>query len=108
MPLFAERAAADSVTAGLFEDADFYGFDIHAFVVMPEHFHLLLTLPALCKISELLDRIKSNAARRTLHVCSECIAAEMDKRRRLNSRKVWQRGFRSVQIDKESAFLQKI
>ena len=108
MPLFADLQIADTTVVGLLDDHRFYKAHLYAFVVMPEHIHLLTTLPKNLSVSQFANRIKSAAANRSLPLLSPDADRDLTERRTQKNRKMWQRSFRSVVIDQEWAFLQKI
>jgi putative transposase len=67
-------------------------FKIHDFVVMPDHFHLLITLDASLSIERAVQLIKGNfsfRARRELGVTHE----------------IWQRGFSDERVRDRESFL---
>ncbi len=68
-------------------------FNVHEFVVMPDHVHLLITVPAESSVEKAVQRIKggfSYRARRELDFGGE----------------IWQRGFSEVRIHDDVSFAQ--
>ena len=68
-------------------------FTVHDFVVMPNHIHLLITVPRDATIEQAMHLIKGNfsfRAHRDLGFSSE----------------IWQRGFSDVQIRDEQSFVE--
>ena len=61
---FREPAIRDLMAASLIEDLKHYGSTLHAFVVMPHHVHFIAVVPEGKTIGWLMNRVKSNAARR--------------------------------------------
>jgi putative transposase len=66
-------------------------FVVHDFVVMPNHIHLLLTVPADTTIEKVVQLIKGNFSFRA-------------SREANFHGEVWQRGFSDVQISDEASF----
>lgn len=108
-PVFVDPRVADTMAAAIYDDYAFEGASLHAFVVMPEHLHLLLTVPTTLTGSELMDRLKSAWANRILDVIGDEHRNRLAlANRKLRSRTVWQRSFRGPVIDKEEPFFQKV
>ena len=57
-PLFANPAYAREAIEVLYRVQQLYPFSLFAFVVMPDHIHLLLTVPEPQKISMIMNRFK--------------------------------------------------
>src|SRR5580658_8318827 len=68
-------------------------FQLHDFVVMPDHLHLLMTLPGDVTIEKAMQLIKGGFSYRL-------------KREFGYQGEVWQRGFSEVRISDEQSFLQ--
>jgi putative transposase len=67
-------------------------FKIHDFVVMPDHVHILLTLPGTMSIEKAIGMIKGNFSYR--------LQKEFGY-----PGEVWQRGFSEVRVDDRKSFL---
>ncbi len=68
-------------------------FIIHDFTVMPNHLHILLTIPSNATIEQVMQLVKGNfsfRAKKELGFCGE----------------VWQRGFSDVRITNPESFFQ--
>lgn len=105
---FDKPAIRDLMAASLIEDLRHYGATLHAFVIMPHHIHFLAEVPAGRTIAWLMNRVKSNSARRVLPLLSPETLAQFDHQRGLNGRSFWQRSFRSFVIDTKFGLWQKI
>ena len=93
--------------ASLLDDCLHYGANLGAFVVMPHHIHFLARLPESMNVSQLVERIKSNAAKRVLpHIGPEFRG--LRQQTGLNRRSFWQRSFRSIAITHPDAFWIKV
>ena len=68
-------------------------FQLHDFVIMPDHLHLLMTLPGDVTIEKAMQLIKGGFSYRL-------------KREFGFQGEVWQRGFSEVRIDDGQSFLQ--
>ena len=87
VPVFKDRIIADTMAAAIIEDCRHEGARVHAFVVMPEHVHLLLQIPEQLTGSSLMDRLKSAWANRILDVATESSLSMLGKAKtRLRSR----------------------
>jgi len=68
-------------------------FTIHHFVIMPDHIHVLLTVPAEVSIEKAVQLIKGSfsfRAKKELGFCGE----------------IWQRGYSGVQVLNDASFQQ--
>src|SRR5664280_3050393 len=68
-------------------------FQLHDFVVMPDHVHLLITVPGDMTIEKAIQFIKGGFSYRL-------------KKEFRYSGEVWQRGFSEVRVDDRGSFLQ--
>ncbi len=84
-PLFTKATACQIPVEALLHYRDHEAYDLHAFVVMPEHFHLLLTPAADTTLERAVQYIKGGSARR--------LGEELKLRF-----PVWQRGFSDHRI----------
>jgi len=107
-PVFGDPKVADSMLAGVLADLKVVDAEVYGFVVMPEHIHLLLKLPSGWTASQLVNVVKSKSARRVLPILSVEMRRKHESRRTISDRALWQRSFRSVIIDADWAFTQKI
>ncbi len=81
---------------------------LHSFVVMPHHVHFLSKLGPRVDASKLLQRFKSSSG---FHLGRELTDSERDgfsMQMGLNGRAFWKVGFRSVVVEDEVPFGQKI
>ena len=107
-PALADTAAADLMTASLFDDCAHYGATLWAFVVMATHVHFLADLPSGVDSSDFVERVKSNSGRRLLRVVTPVVQRALSVQQGLGRRTFWQRGFRSVPIVDRDAFATKV
>ena len=68
-------------------------FQIHDFVIMPDHLHLLVTLPGTMTIEKAMQLIKGGFSHRLRKECGF-------------QGEVWQRGFSEVRVDDAQSWLQ--
>jgi len=109
VPVFEDPRSADTMAAAIIEDCKHENASLHAFVVMPEHIHLLLQVPPNLTGSDLLDRLKSAWANRILDIAtSKCREALAEAKSRLRSRSVWQRSFHGLIVDRDALWIQKL
>jgi putative transposase len=95
VPVFRRPERAELMTDLLFRSVERYGACLTAFVIMPEHIHLLLRLPPNLDAKSFFNRFKGYSA--------SCMAKELEyseralfsQQRGLNRRSFWQRSFRS-------------
>lgn len=66
LPLFSNDAIKDAFAGHLAFVRRALGFRLHAWVIMPEHFHLLLTPTGETTVTALLRRLKAPFARRVI------------------------------------------
>jgi REP element-mobilizing transposase RayT len=109
VPVFKVERVADTTAAAIVSDSDHEGATLDAFVVMPEHVHLLVQVPAHLTGSQLMDRLKSAWANRLLDVATDRDLASLDRAKEsLRSRTVWQRSFRGLVVEGEKMWRQKV
>lgn len=58
-PFFTDHAIAREAVETLLRVREQHPFDLHAFVVMPDHVHIVITVPAPGSISKILNVYKS-------------------------------------------------
>jgi len=92
----------------LLDDFKRYEAILSAFVVMPHHIHFVGRIPVTSTSNALLDRIKSNSARRVLRILPSRIVARFDQQRGLNRKQFWMAGYRSIVLASRSMFSQKV
>jgi REP element-mobilizing transposase RayT len=66
--VFSQPANANLMAGSLLSDLRFYRAELYAFVVMGHHFHFLVVPPEHMTMSQLMDRLKSNAAKRLVPI----------------------------------------
>lgn len=96
--VFADFRLRSLMAASLLSDLRHYGATLHAYVVMSHHVHFVAHLPEDLTMSKLMDRVKSNAARRIMPRLSARQKALLLEQTGLNCRTFWQRSFRGIAI----------
>jgi putative transposase len=81
---------------------------LHAFAVMPHHVHLLYRLPANRDASRFTQILKPRVADAVMPHLSATEIAEFREQLGLNGNTFWQRSFRSLVVETESIFWQKV
>jgi putative transposase len=105
---FARPKLRDLMCASLLEDCRRTDTHVHAFVVMPHHFHLVASMSERMTGVDLMRRIKTNSARRIRPLLDETTEREFDQQRGLNRHVFWQDSFRSIVVLGPEMFRQKI
>src|SRR5688572_8615186 len=95
VPAFKDPERAELMTDLLFQSCALYGAHLHAFVVMPEHLHLLLRLPPAMDAKTFFNRFKGNSGSQLVKTLGWNERAMFSQQRGLNQRTFWQRSFRS-------------
>ena len=80
------------------EDCIHYKAILHAFVIMPHHFHAIITAPEEKTLSWLMQRIKSNTAKDFMAKLLRHESSLLDSQTGLDERVFWMRSFRSFAI----------
>jgi REP element-mobilizing transposase RayT len=106
--VFARAELRDLMCASLLEDCRRTDTRVHAFVVMPHHFHLVASMGEGISGTDLMRRVKANSARRIRPLLDAATEAGFDEQRGLNRHTFWQRSFRSVVVLGPEMFRQKI
>lgn len=108
VPVFKDRRVADTMAAAVIDDCQHEGALVHAFVVMPEHIHAIITLPPTLNASEMLNRLKGAWGNRIIDCVLEADHLRLAKaKKQSGERSVWMRSFVGKTIDKEFFFLQR-
>ena len=108
VPVFAGSDAKDRMAHLLITDHERYGAALLAFVIMQNHIHFLTRLPENRDVSWLVQRIKANSARHLKPRLAPEQASALADQTGLNGRTFWQRSFRSVTVEGEEMFWQKV
>ena len=109
VPVFEIERTADTMAAAILADCKHEGAGIDAFVVMPEHVHLLLRVARDRTGAELMDRLKTAWANRIRDTLTARNRTALETaHRRLTSRSVWQRSFRGLVVEDEKTWVQKL
>jgi len=83
--LFQVQAAADIIVAKLLHYRDAGAYQLHTFVLMPNHLHLLLTPSSTCSLERVMQLIKGGSS--------------YEIHKQLGSRReIWQSGFHEATI----------
>jgi len=102
--LFSSDAQKDLLASSLIEGCMDYKAELHAYVVMSNHFHLLCNTPPSMTASDLMRQLKSRSARLIKPHLSESQIEALKQQEGLNDRTFWQRGYRGVRVFSASAF----
>jgi putative transposase len=81
-PIFADDANIELLRATMRKAKKYHPFRMHAYALMPDHFHLLIYVPASTNISKLMQSIQWNFTRS--HKAAHGVTTSV---------KLWQRGF---------------
>ena len=108
VPVFADPILADLMAASIAEDCRRANSYLHAFVVMSHHIHFLTTPPEGTPITNLVQRIKANSARRIRPRLSSEREHCFDQQTGLNRHSFWQYSFRSYPVTSPEQFHQKM
>lgn len=97
--VFRSETRAGIMCGSIVDDCRFYGAPLMAFVVMPDHFHALLGVPKGKTAPWLLQRIKSNSAKRLIpHLTAEQ-RADLACQPGARHRTIWMEGYRSIVVE---------
>lgn len=108
LPVFLRRKVREALVWSLCDDHDHYGAILHAFVVLPDHIHVLTSLPDARSVAWFVQRIKTNSAKRVRPLLTAAEERQLARHRHRATQVLWDRGFRSVPIDDERSFWQKV
>ncbi len=103
-PVFRNPLLADLMTGSLLDDCRYYGAPLHAFVTMPDHIHFLCQVPLGTSVDWLLDRIKSNSAKRILPRLSDSDRRELACYAGSANRAFWLKGYRAHVVNSDKPF----
>src|SRR5437868_5763337 len=104
-PILGTVERRDRLVNILEETRSKYGFVVHAYVVMPEHFHLLITEPELGDPSVVMKVIKERFSKQ-VHTAEE--NAERTQSDREGSKKIWQKRFYDFNVWSAQKQLEKV
>jgi putative transposase len=106
-PLLGTAERRDLLLTGLEQVRVRYRLAVLAFVVMPEHFHLLITEPQAGTPSTVMQALKLGFARRVLASAQECAHAVQPVLRKGHAH-VWQRRFYDFNVRTERKRIEKL
>jgi len=106
--LFERPELRSTMRESLFSDFAHYGVVMHAYVVMPHHLHFVARTPMTMDAQSLVARVKKNSADRLLPMLTAAEKAQLSDQTGLNGRKFWKRSFRSLVLEREQTFWQKV
>jgi REP element-mobilizing transposase RayT len=106
--VFRRYAVRDELTACLAYACAKRACLLNAFVVMPSHVHLLVTLAPECRVVDLAGLFKTVSAKRLMPLLESGEADGFREQKGLNRRSFWQRSFRSVAVYGVDAFQTKV
>lgn len=107
------------ITQIMLNNIDFYmreyGFNLHGYVIMPNHFHLLLTVTGKKNVSAIVGKIKQFSARQIIEWCKnnrpELLDVFKNSARKYQPKhicQVWQDRFDDLVITNQKTFKQKL
>jgi putative transposase len=102
--LFYRSEMKSRLTMSLLDDPDYYCAKLHAFVVMPHHFHLLLTLGPRLTGPGLVQRLKQNARKRLGPLLLPGEKKQLRQQIGLNRHAFWERSYRSVVLEAPGSY----
>lgn len=93
-----------------------FSIKIHAYVIMPNHFHLLLTMGKKGTVSQFMGQLKEYSAKEILKWCEkgkrtdllQIFRASAEKYKPKHQFQVWQERFDDLKIDDADTFLRKM
>ncbi len=106
--LFERTEMRDELLHRICEDCIRYQAILHAYVIMPHHFHAIITAPKEKSLSWLMQRIKTNTAKYFLPKLLPHESSQLDSQTGLDGRSFWMRSFRSFPINNDKLFREKV
>lgn len=82
--------------------------NLHAYVVMPHHVHLLIRLQDSMTVSYFMNQFKSDSRDALVPLLTQEEHRQFDQQRTLNGNTFWQRSFRGLKVQGQSMFDQKV
>ena len=107
-PVFKNRHLADLAVRELTAVHKKHQARLHAFVMMPEHFHFVTTLSETQNSIAFVDRLKTRIAETILRELTPDEKSLFDMQRGLNRRQFWRPSFRGFKVEGEEMFWQKV
>ena len=105
---FQRSEMRERAVISILRDSQRYGTNLHAFVVMTHHIHLLVKCADNRNVSWLMQRMKSNLAKLALPWLDDFERSELATQSGLNQRSFWKPSFRALSVDSEHVFGQKV
>ena len=91
----------------LLRDCHYYGANVHAFVIMSNHIHLLVTPGPEDTISNLMRNIKRRSTNLLLPFLNDYKKSQLSMQSGLNQHGFWKEGFRGNLMHTSKVFRQK-
>ena len=91
----------------LLRDCHYYGANVHAFVIMSNHIHLLLTPGPEETISNLMRNIKRRSTNLLMPFLNDNEKSQLSMQSGLNQHEFWKEGFRGNPMHTSKVFRQK-
>jgi len=108
VPVFRNRRLGDIAVRELAAVHRKHQARLHAFVVMPEHFHFVSTLAETENSIAFVGRLKTRIAEAILPELTLEEKAMFDMQRGLNLRQFWRPSFRGFKVEGDDVFWQKM
>ncbi len=84
------------------------GATLHAYVVMPHHVHLVVTLPPRMDVRVFMRRFKPDSSKVIMKLLTSEERCQFSAQTGLNRNTFWMRSFKSFVVDRESGYAQKV
>lgn len=107
-PLFTRDVTKSTVSDLIKESSLLLNVQVHAYVVMHNHLHLLVKLPENYTVIKYMNSFKQRVARRTIPLLESSEINALAHQAGLGNRNFWKRSFRSVILEGEGMFDQKV
>ena len=109
LPIFRNEALAEVVSDNIGIYAQKCRIQVHGFVIMPNHLHLLLTAGYETSVSQFMGRMKEYSAKKIISWCSDnkevglltAFSSAAKESKRGHKYQVWQERFDNVVITRE-------
>jgi len=105
---FARTEARDVMAYHLARECKLEKAALYAYVVMPHHIHMVVRLRPDQSVRDFMRIFKVNTGRAVSCILTAAELAQFDQQRGLNRNTFWQRSFRSIVIESEQMFWQKV
>jgi len=105
---FRREEMRDAMAYHLARECKLAGVALYGFVVMPHHTHMVVRLGPKLAGPDFMRRFKANSAAAMKKLLIKAENKEFDQQRGLNRHQFWKCSYRSVRIEGERMFWQKM